>query len=908
MAGEDFPYLSPFPTGFEAVELQIAGTWVDVTADLSQDGITIVRGRQDEGAAVEPSVCRFALTNTDGRYSPRNPASPYFGQIGRNTPVRASVTLGETRVVQPAGTYWSTPDNAVLDITGDIDLRVDIDPPSWRPPVSSYCGLLKDTAYGLFITPDGYLSLQWWTSAVTSEVRTSTVPIPGGSVGRKAIRATLDVNNGAGGHTVRFYSAPDLFSTYVEFGEAVITTGITSIFVSTGALRSVCTTELGTVEHFGVRVLSGIAGTPVASSNFKGRTEGITSFTDPFGRAWTTGSADAKVTARSYRFWGEVVSWPQDWGRKGGPSVITNLECAGIMRRLNQGASPVRSPLFRGCSTLGTNLVGYWPLEDLPGARVAAAGVSGVSTARLVSGAPRFAAYDGFLASAPALVVGTSKFSAPAKSHTATGAGQVRFSGRIPASTTNNAALLRVRLSGGIDYVDLVYTTGGNLTAKAYDDNGTLLNTGGTLATGGDDVNARYSLELTQVGADVKASIVVVLEGETAGFFLDSTFTGRTMGRILSVEINPNAIALTDFAIAHLTVEKAITSVFDLVNQFNAWIGERADDRVARLALENNVTVGIIGAGGASQPMGYQPTTNLLALLREAAASDFGLLYEPRDSDDLAYRTLESLYDQDPLAVTYTDNLVQLQPVDDDQATRNLVVVTRDGGSSATAEQTTGPLSTQAPPAGVGTYDDAVTLSLAGDGFCDDQAGWRVHLGTVDRARYPVIGIDLAHPDILSNAALTRQLLALDLGDQLDLSSLPAWLPPGGASVIVQGYTEAITPKHHRITLNTSPAAPYRAARWAVTTDRWSDPGATLAADPGTGGTTLTITPSTGVLWTHDDGDYDVLVGGEQMTVTAVAGVGPTQDLTVTRSVNGVVAAHPIGTAVELYDPTYYRL
>lgn len=900
---DDFPHLSPFP-GYEGLDLFLNGAWTDVSGHLSDEGITITRGRADEGATIEPSSMACTLTNSDGRYSPRNPASPYYGQLVRNTPVRAYVTLGQTRVVQPPATYWSTPDDASLDITGDLDLRVDIDPPSWRPPVASYCGLLKDTAYGLFITTDGYLVLQWWTSAVTSLTAQSTEPIPGGAVGRKAVRATIDVNNGAGGRTVRFYTAPDLFASYTQFGDDVVQAGTTSIFNSTGALRSVCTAELGTVEHFGLRVLNGIAGTPVASPNFKGRAEGITSFTDTFGRAWSTGTADAKVTARHYRFWGVVTSWPIAWGRKGGPTVTTTLECAGVQRRLNQGSAPVRSPLFRGCSTLGANLVGYWPIEDLPGARSIAAGVAGVAAARLVTSVPKFATFDGFLASAPAAIIGPAKVSAGVKAHTATGAGQVRFSGRIPAATPNNAALLRVRLSGGIDYVDLVYTTGGNLTVKAYDDNGTLLNTGGTLATGADDVEARYSVELTQVGADVKASIVVVLQGETAGFFLDSTFTGRTMGRILSVEINPNAAALTDFAIAHLTVEKAITSIFTLVNQFNAWIGERADDRVARLAAENGVTVTVVGAGGTSQPMGYQPTAGLLALLREAAAADLGLLFEPRDGDGLHYRTLETLYSQRALALTYTDNLlVPLSPVDDDQATRNLVTVTRDGGSSATVEQVTGPLGTAA----VGIYDDSVTVSLAGDGFTDDQAGWRVHLGTVDEARYPTIGVDLAHPDFLADAEMTRQLLTLDLGDRWDVDTLPAWLPPGGISQLVQGYTERIEPKHHRITFNLAPASPYRTARFNVSTDRYSDPDAVLAADPGTTGTTLSVTPGTGVLWGHEDGDFDILVGGERMTVTNVTGTGP-QTFTVTRSVNGVVSAHPIGTPVALFDPVYYRL
>lgn len=74
------------------VELFHSGVWNDVTADVyTRDGITVTHGRGDEQAHAAPSSCELTLRNVDGRYNPRNPVSPLFGLIGRNTPLRVTV-------------------------------------------------------------------------------------------------------------------------------------------------------------------------------------------------------------------------------------------------------------------------------------------------------------------------------------------------------------------------------------------------------------------------------------------------------------------------------------------------------------------------------------------------------------------------------------------------------------------------------------------------------------------------------------------------------------------------------------------------------------------------------------------------------------------------------------------------
>jgi hypothetical protein len=61
--------------------------------------------------------------------------------------------------------------------------------------------------------------------------------------------------------------------------------------------------------------------------------------------------------------------------------------------------------------------------------------------------------------------------------------------------------------------------------------------------------------------------------------------------------------------------------------------------------------------------------------------------------------------------------------VDDDQATRNDITAVRKNGSSYRLVATSGPLSVQAPPLGVGRYDDSVTVNVQTDDQLQDQAG-----------------------------------------------------------------------------------------------------------------------------------------------------------------------------------------
>lgn len=92
------------------VELQLGDTWTDITNDVyTREDITITRGRADEGEDTDPGSCSLVLNNRDGKYSPRNPRSPYFGLLGRNTPLRVSVLHNGARIPRFVGEVSAWP-------------------------------------------------------------------------------------------------------------------------------------------------------------------------------------------------------------------------------------------------------------------------------------------------------------------------------------------------------------------------------------------------------------------------------------------------------------------------------------------------------------------------------------------------------------------------------------------------------------------------------------------------------------------------------------------------------------------------------------------------------------------------------------------------------------------------------
>lgn len=905
-------------------ELQLGGTWTDITSTILVDaGINITRGRPDEASTVDTSKCPLSLRN-DGRYSPRNPLSPYYGVLGRNTPLRISVAEGTQFGAFPGldGSYASAPDAPPLDITGDIDIRIElsintIPPGDLYMLASKYLDTGNQRSWALYALADGRLNLRWSADGTLAKNASSTT-VPKWGSGHMAFRATMDVDSGGGTSTVTFYTSSSITGTWERLGEPVVRAEVTAVFSSTAPLQLGYTAALpsnafdGRIYKFELRNL--IGGTVVANPNLTSQTVGAASFADTAGspNTWIL-NGEAEITNWNPRFTGEVSSWPQLWDLSG-RKVTAQIEATGILRRLGQGAKPLRSALFRAFSK-ESSVVGYWPGEDGQRATSIASGKPGGPSGDIF-GVPAMASHSDYPASDPLPVLdATSTYSFKVPSYTVGAGTTLRFflnpTATGPGATTRMAS---IRTTGTAARWEIEYSADGHsFRLVAYDVEGTVLFTGAfmTILTVDFGKPLIVNLFLTENGANVDYTLSVFELKDlttvlTIGRTQSGTVAARTVRRVTSVTIAPSG-GLADHVIGHIAVQNSTSNFSGLGAALAAHLGENSSTRIARLVGEESLSLTRIGAR-LGVPMGVQISKTLLELLQECADADFGTIFEPRHTLGIGYRDIGSLYNQTPeLSLNYTGGEVagDLIPVDDDQYISNDVTASRQLGSSYHVEQLTGPLSTQAPPNGVGLYDGSLTLSLATDGQLPDAAGWRLHTGTVDEARYPQISINLAKAPFGANA-LTEAALLVDGGSRIVLTGLPPWLPPDAASQIVQGYTESLEPYGHDVTFNCTPESPFEVAQLDSDVLGHADTeGSQLAAGITSTATSLSVATTSGPIWTTDVTDLpiDVHVGGERMTVTAISGAASPQTFTVTRSVNGVVKAHLSAAALRLWQP-----
>jgi hypothetical protein len=860
------------------VELLLNGVWTDVTArTYLRDRITITRGRQDQGARVDPGSCTITFNNKDGRFSPRNPTGPYYGLIGRNTPVRVSAVGGtpwlELPALGPARVRATTPDAAALDITGDIDVRFDVQPLDWNGinvvELGGKWGADGQRSWHAYLNA-GFLQLGW-TANGTTELGAFVALGTAALTPRMCLRITLDVNNGAGGNTTVFYSGPTLAGPWTQIGTPQVSAGTTSIFNSTAALEIGDVTSTASVDVaarlYAAEVRSGIGGTVVANPDFTAQAVGATGFTDAAGRTYTVTTGG--ITNRHVRFVGEISAWPSRWDVSGG-DVHVPVQAAGIMRRLGQGVSPLDSTLRRRITTWPTT-VAYWPMEDGQGATQAYSPVPGVQPAA-VAGAQM--ASDDSLGGSLALPVWPqgSRFTCVVPTYPASTSWQVQHVYKIDTAPGSYANMLIIQGTGTVRRWEIAFQAG-SVRVRGTDNTGALT-VDQPVGVGTDIIGpwTRQNFTVTQSGGNVLWHIDWTVIGVSGGSF-NGSFTG-TSGQVSDVH-QTYAVALDNLRIGHIGVfSDAAATAFDSAD--TGFDGEGAAVRYVRLASEEGVPFttpyGIVGTAA----LGPQRSGTFLDLLEEAQDADVGILYEARSSIALAYRTRQSLYNQTPaLALDYNTKglTTPLEPTEDDTETRNDVTISRPAGSAARLTLDTGTLSTLSPPLGVGRYATSESRNVHSDDQLLHIAGWLLHLGTVDEARYPAVTVNLT-----ANPSLIGPACTVNLGDLISIANLPPWLPPDLVLLMAQGYAETIGWADWQITYNCTPGSP-----WTVgvldtpARGQLMSSGSTLTAGVNATATALSVATTSGPLWTTmatrpGDFPFKVRIAGEVMTVTAITG------------------------------------
>jgi hypothetical protein len=188
-----------------------------------------------------------------------------------------------------ASNFASAPDAAPLDITGDIDIRCKVALDDWTPSATNTLVAKTDgstnISYSLQISNTGVPRFVWSETGSAIKFVDATVgpTVTDGST--IWLRVTLDVDNGAAGNTVTFFTSNDGL-TWTQLGSPVVTLVVTSIYNGTTPINIGAQTN-GTVapargKFFRAQVLNGINGTLVFDANFESSITSLlqTSFTE----------------------------------------------------------------------------------------------------------------------------------------------------------------------------------------------------------------------------------------------------------------------------------------------------------------------------------------------------------------------------------------------------------------------------------------------------------------------------------------------------------------------------------------------------------------------------------------------------------------------------------------------------
>lgn len=931
------------------VELQQpSGTWMNVSAyRYDRDAVSITRGRADGDKTTPPATASFTLNNTAGLFSPRNPLSPLRGLVKRNTPVRISRGTGTPGLVVNGAGRAECPDTAALSSAGDLDIRVDLQPlpgTSWATSsfdlMSKFDFVVNALGWSAMLIV-GKIRFSMWPTGTTPPNVTSesTVTLAGGN-DRRTVRITVDVDNGAGGNTVTFYTGPSVAGPWTQVGTPIVNAGTTAFFNSTSKVRVGGGSSTTPYTHghaeatfYAAEVRAGINGTVVASPNFEARpldTAPLSTndFADAQGNTWTlagtSGAARYWFPSTNVRFVGEVSSLPPRWDQSHKNKYI-QVTASDVLRRYQQGKSPASTSLRDFVLADQTALLSYFPLSSREGTQYER---NIANTNRLA-----YTFYNEALPDKPVFKYGVDM-----------GAGWIGSGMELERTSTSSSMRGDVVSWDSNVAFDFVWQANalGALSISLYDYNGALWTL--TLNDIADSGLAQVSytdpstgpigfatfavpeindtdlhigrLQITNNGANIDYAVYVDGTLRKTGTQTGANTNGVSVFRIQYAHANTGQGAVN---LAHLitwanAVAGAIPAASTVAAAALGYAGETAGRRIERVAAGGDLPIAFVGNLDQTSRMGVQFAETRLEQIRDAEATDLGILATSRTANSLWYRTRSSLYNQTPaLVLDYSAKVVAppFEPTDDDSRTRNDITATRREGGSYEIVETQGPLAAVDPPVGIGQYQDEITVNVETDAQLPGVAAWLLNWGTLDAARYPSVTVNLEALEgqlgAVAAEALIQQVLAVDLGDLVQVQNLDAADITDDLELIALGYTEDFTNTTWVWSANCGPYDLYRVAKFG--TSRYDADGSTLTAAITAGQTSFQVT-NTRTIWTTTPAafPFDINVGGERMTVGGVTGTSPQTFNPVTRAVNGVAIAHSAGETVRLWDTPRFAL
>lgn len=628
-----------------------------------------------------------------------------------------------------------------------------------------------------------------------------------------------------------------------------------------------------------------------------------------------------------YQFWGEVSSgWPTKWtaGAPDTGDAWVPLRAGGRSERINADTTPLEGPLY---DLLSTGVDYYWPLTD-PSSATSAAPVP--STTGLTvpprlypwgANAPKFAGTSG-----PPSSKSTPDFTnrgglSAGLTDGLSGDFYVGLWFKFESGDTSDfgaMSLYQLRLDspiGDVTGFDVVAYTGLGIGADGINRAGFTAAAYTGYPQGSGNRSADMTLDLSSIPCtqdDWHFLRVVYTESGgaiTQDMYLDGDLIGSdtgsaggyTLGAFSNITLAANdssglyaapwtansGVGLA--SLAHLVIQTGVIGDIGIYEAGTGYPGETAGDRMVRLCTFNgNVPISFAGDQTLTATMTAQRHGGTLSsLLGECAQTDGGLLTDDVDTLGLRYVTRIDLYNRvADLALDYTAQAEVMPGLDLDESTltiENDIVATSEVGSSR-AQQLTGPRNIDEPndgTGGVGRYPGSLSTSLDTLGQLDDAAAWALWLATTDVPRFTSIPVSLVALAAAGKTSLWQDAAQVQPGGLITITNTPIWIPDDVA-VFAVGRSWNAANYEWKIDFNTVDATAWQNIGGPLEDTvygRADSEDSYLTLDTPSNGTTLLV-GNTGnehipTLWTHADGDFDIIIGDEQMTVTNVTANTP---------------------------------
>lgn len=838
-------------TPFDIVtELYLAGAWADISTDVYGDrDMEIVRGSSDWSSTVQPGRCTTKFKNKTGKFSPHNPAGPYYGNLARNIPLRVTVNgyrrfLGEV-------SEWPLRAEPIeyVDIEAAGVLRR-----------LAQCESEEQSALrrGLSrpIEPGRKPAAYWACENIDDG---QPIHPAEGTMG-----AALVVNESESGLSSRsgfLGSAPIVTLNDSRIYGDIPSYGVNSTPVTAGALirlpdngvaandtRIMTANTAGTAAYWRVRAnTDGTLNIQVADPTTDGGGGGT--ITTTANTSWSLSGRNAFLALVLEESSGNVTWNLLAWIEGGtAPLLATGNVASRSYLRINR--LTFGSNFNAGATSIGH--IGVWPKSvDLDLSAYLQQLVNGWRGETAAARVERIAQEEG-IALAPQ---GSTSDSLP----------MVQQGVKSGLDLLTEAA----EADGGVLYEPPDFPT--RVIADGETSVGGFISAGGpTLVTS--TTQAHSGARSVRVTWGAASNIVM----QTQDYFIPGC--SYTYSAWVYVPAGNPAVKLRVEGVA----DSGPSTVTNTWQQLS----------VSWTATTYTYSIRLV------------PSTTASA----GTLCYFDDLTVTANRAGLHFTPLRSLYNQTPaLTVDYdaAEIAFPFEPTDDDRYLNNDVSVSVDGAPNpARYTLTSGPLSINPPPNGAGRYASSVTRNVLSGTLAYHWAGWLVHLGTWNEPRFPTLTVNLNR-----KRALIPSAAAVVPGSVVAGTNMPSWLPPQDLKQIVAGMTENLNVRTWKLTFNCAPARPYDVfvLDTSVLSTDSTLAATTTAPAPGTSMTISVTSTAAGGRWaTSGIFPVSIMIApkegmiGELMTVTGISGTGLTQTFTVTRGVNGFTKAWPSGSAVFL--------